>query len=227
MITDPSLRLLTTGCRRPRPHSVDAHGVAWARHRIQVCATVRTLLRGLHGCACPLRASPLHRFTYIEGGRRETGQGWASTVSSGMTTNGRTRQVVGVACDFPSVRILHLADVHLDRPFVGVPLDAARRRRYELRATFERCLQLARSRAVDLVTTGGDLWEAEHVTADTRAWVAAKVEALEVPRRARRRAANHPRHRGPRPRRARRAGRCRRRPHRSPRSTAARPVERR
>ena len=82
---------------------------------------------------------------------------------------------------FPPVRILHLADVHLDRPFVGLPLDAARQRRGELRATFERCLQLARDRGIDLVTIGGDLWEEEHVTADTRAWAAAKLEALELP----------------------------------------------
>ena len=82
---------------------------------------------------------------------------------------------------FPCVRILHLADVHLDRPFVGLPLDAARRRRGDLRATFERCLQLARDRGIDLVTIGGDLWEEEHVTADTRAWAAAKLEALELP----------------------------------------------
>jgi DNA repair protein SbcD/Mre11 len=80
-----------------------------------------------------------------------------------------------------AVRILHLADVHLDRPFIGLPLDAARRRRGELRATFERCLELAVERAVDLVTIGGDLWEEEHVTTDTRSWVAAKLEALNLP----------------------------------------------
>lgn len=79
------------------------------------------------------------------------------------------------------MRILHLADVHLDRPFVGLPLEAARRRRGELRRTFESCLELARERGADLVSIGGDLWEEEHVSADTRAWVAAKLEALHLP----------------------------------------------
>jgi exonuclease SbcD len=79
------------------------------------------------------------------------------------------------------MRILHLADVHLDRPFVGLALDAARRRREELRRTFERCLDLARERGADLVTIGGDLWEEEHVTRDSRAWVAARLDALNLP----------------------------------------------
>jgi exonuclease SbcD len=79
------------------------------------------------------------------------------------------------------VRILHLADVHLDRPFVGLPGDVARRRRGELRRTFERCLELAREHGAGVVSIGGDLWEEEHVSADTRSWVAAKLEALDMP----------------------------------------------
>jgi exonuclease SbcD len=76
------------------------------------------------------------------------------------------------------VKILHLADVHLDRPFVGMPRDAARRRRQELRAALSRCLDAARDRAVDLVTIGGDLWEDEHVTTDTRRFVAHELGRL-------------------------------------------------
>ena len=111
MIADPSLANIDDRLPPAQNRIPQARMASRGRgHRIQVFGTVRTLLRGLHGCACLLRASPLHRFTYTEGRRRETGQGWPSTVSSGMTTNGRTRQVVGVACDFPSVRILHLAD---------------------------------------------------------------------------------------------------------------------
>lgn len=66
------------------------------------------------------------------------------------------------------MRILHFADVHLDRPFVGVSPEAARRRRGELADAFRRCLRLADEHDVDLVTIGGDLWEEEHVSADTR-----------------------------------------------------------
>ena len=79
------------------------------------------------------------------------------------------------------MKILHLADVHLDRPFVGVTRDEARARRADLFATFQRCLRAARDHAVDAVTIGGDLWEDEHVTANTRHAVAHELGLLEVP----------------------------------------------
>ena len=65
------------------------------------------------------------------------------------------------------MRILHFADVHLDRPFTGLTPDRAKDRRHDLFEAFRRCLALAREREVDLVTIGGDLWEEEHVRADT------------------------------------------------------------
>ena len=79
------------------------------------------------------------------------------------------------------MKILHFADVHLDRPFVGVPRDGARARRNDLRIAFQRCLAAARRNRVDLVTIGGDLWEDEHVTADTRGFVAYELERLSLP----------------------------------------------
>jgi DNA repair exonuclease SbcCD nuclease subunit len=79
------------------------------------------------------------------------------------------------------MKILHFADVHLDRPLVGLPPDVGRHRRLELRAAFRRCLAAAREHHVDLVTIGGDLWEDEHVTPDTRRFVASELEALGLP----------------------------------------------
>ena len=73
------------------------------------------------------------------------------------------------------MRIVHFADVHLDRPFIGMELEAARERRAGLRAAFDRCLELATSRGADLITIGGDLWEDEHVTPDTIRWVADRL----------------------------------------------------
>src|SRR4051794_27525322 len=56
------------------------------------------------------------------------------------------------ACaDTARTRIMHIADVHLDRPFVGMEVEAARARRGALRSAFDRCLEVARSREVDLV----------------------------------------------------------------------------
>jgi exonuclease SbcD len=78
-------------------------------------------------------------------------------------------------------RILHIADVHLDRPFVGLSAESARRRRSELFDAFRRCLALAVERDVDLITIGGDLWEEEHVRPDTRSSVAHELSRLGVP----------------------------------------------
>ncbi len=79
------------------------------------------------------------------------------------------------------MRILHLSDLHLDRPFPSLLIDEARARRRELRAAFDRALALAAQRAVDLVTIGGDLWEDEHVTGDTRAYVVGALARLQLP----------------------------------------------
>lgn len=79
------------------------------------------------------------------------------------------------------MRILHLADLHLDRPFVGLPIEAARERRRELRAALDRCLDLARERDAAAITIGGDLWEDEHVTPDTLRWTADRLGGTGLP----------------------------------------------
>jgi DNA repair exonuclease SbcCD nuclease subunit len=79
------------------------------------------------------------------------------------------------------MRILHIADVHLDRPFVDLGTAEARARRAEVRDTFRRALELAEERRVDLITIGGDLWEDENVVADTRLSVARELERTGVP----------------------------------------------
>jgi DNA repair exonuclease SbcCD nuclease subunit len=79
------------------------------------------------------------------------------------------------------MRILHFADVHLDRPFVGLSRAAARQRREDLADAFRRCLTAARDQNVDAVTIGGDLWEDENVTPDTRASVAYELGLLGLP----------------------------------------------
>lgn len=79
------------------------------------------------------------------------------------------------------MRILHLADVHLDRPLAGLPQAAAATQRRNLYEAFCRALALGRDHEVDLVTIGGDLWEEEHVRADTRASVAHELGRLGLP----------------------------------------------
>ena len=79
------------------------------------------------------------------------------------------------------MRILHIADVHLDRPFVGLAREAARQRRVDLADAFRRCLAGVREHEADALTIGGDLWEDENVTPDTRASVAHELGQLDVP----------------------------------------------
>ena len=80
-----------------------------------------------------------------------------------------------------AVRILHIADVHLDRPFVGVAAERRRQLRRRLLDTFARALEVAVERRCDLVTVGGDLWEEENVTRSTRREVAALLARAGLP----------------------------------------------
>jgi exonuclease SbcD len=66
-------------------------------------------------------------------------------------------------------RMLHLADLHLDRSFAGLGCqgDLARRRRQGLREALRAAGQAARDRGCDAVSIGGDLYEHERAGIDT------------------------------------------------------------
>jgi DNA repair exonuclease SbcCD nuclease subunit len=77
-------------------------------------------------------------------------------------------------------RILHFADLHLDRSFAGLrmaPSEAAKRRE-ELRAALRRIVELALELDVDALTVGGDLYEHECVTRDTANFIAGEFAKL-------------------------------------------------
>lgn len=69
-----------------------------------------------------------------------------------------------------TLRVLHLADLHLDSSFSGSNQRSgvSRERREGLRRALRRAFDLAHERHVDAVTIGGDLYEAERVSPDTR-----------------------------------------------------------
>ena len=66
-------------------------------------------------------------------------------------------------------RILHFADLHLDRSFAGLGMASAEadKRRWELRDALRRIVDLAIERQCDVITIGGDLYEHDRVTLDT------------------------------------------------------------
>ena len=72
-----------------------------------------------------------------------------------------------------ALRLLHFADLHLDRSFASERLYGvgAQRRRADLRAALQRILQRARDAQADLITCAGDLFEQDHVTRETASFL--------------------------------------------------------
>jgi exonuclease SbcD len=66
-----------------------------------------------------------------------------------------------------ALRILHVADLHLDAPFAWADPRTSQRRRDNRRRTLERIVRLAADERVDALTSGGDLFEHELVSPDT------------------------------------------------------------
>jgi DNA repair exonuclease SbcCD nuclease subunit len=73
-----------------------------------------------------------------------------------------------------ALRLLHFADLHLDRSFASQRLFgvAAQRRREDLRAALQRVLERAEREQVDLITCAGDLFEHDHITRETATFLA-------------------------------------------------------
>ncbi len=58
-----------------------------------------------------------------------------------------------------SLRILHVADVHLGVKFRGLPPDKARNRREGLKKTFSKMIDLAKSSRTNALLIAGDLFD--------------------------------------------------------------------
>lgn len=65
------------------------------------------------------------------------------------------------------IKFLHCSDIHLDAPYVGIPLDKADERRREGRTTFLRMMELAREREIDYILISGDLFDSRFATNTT------------------------------------------------------------
>lgn len=81
------------------------------------------------------------------------------------------------------LRIFHLADVHLCRPFRGLRLDPGRAvaRTGELLETFSRAVQAATDERFDLMLVAGDLFEHDHVDRATLRVVMEAFAAFDRP----------------------------------------------
>ncbi len=76
------------------------------------------------------------------------------------------------------MRLLHLADIHLDAPFAWAGAAGGRRRREAIRAAFTAALDLVAGERVDAVCVAGDLFEHERVSVDTARFLADAFAAL-------------------------------------------------
>lgn len=77
-----------------------------------------------------------------------------------------------------TIRILHLADLHLDHAFSWATATLARRRRQAIRDALDRALGIARAERVDAVLCAGDLFDLAQVTPDTVAFLVAAFGRL-------------------------------------------------
>ena len=65
------------------------------------------------------------------------------------------------------IKLVHCADLHLDSPFISEDAGKAALRRKELRETFSRLIDEAKSFSADIVLISGDLFDRKSVTKDT------------------------------------------------------------
>lgn len=65
------------------------------------------------------------------------------------------------------VKLLHLADLHLDSPFKGLPQSEAAERRSALREVFSDALEYAGNVGVSMVLLSGDLFDGEYYSMQT------------------------------------------------------------
>ena len=82
-----------------------------------------------------------------------------------------------------ALRLLHFADLHLDRSFASERLYGvgAQRRRGDLRAALQRIVERAHQAQVDLITCAGDLFEQDHVTRDTASFLTQTLGSAGLP----------------------------------------------
>jgi DNA repair protein SbcD/Mre11 len=80
------------------------------------------------------------------------------------------------------MKLLHIADIHLDRVFHLAELrPAAVRRRAELRDAVTRALALGRASGVDAICIAGDVYEHDYVSEDTVSFLRDSLAATGVP----------------------------------------------
>lgn len=80
-----------------------------------------------------------------------------------------------------SLRILHVADVHLGVKFKGLPPDKARNRREDIKKTFSKMIDLAKSSRTNVLLIAGDLFDDPHPSQSLVSFVMDEMKNAEIP----------------------------------------------
>lgn len=75
------------------------------------------------------------------------------------------------------VKILHIADVHLDSPFTLYNVGEAEKRRMELRAAFSSAVMFAKDNGVQICLISGDLFDSEYITNDGAEFISGVIRS--------------------------------------------------
>jgi DNA repair exonuclease SbcCD nuclease subunit len=80
-----------------------------------------------------------------------------------------------------SLRVLHVADVHLGARFKGLPPNKARNRREDLKSTFSKIISLAKSSKSTSILIAGDLFDNPHPNSSLVSFVINEMKLAEIP----------------------------------------------
>ncbi len=80
-----------------------------------------------------------------------------------------------------SLRILHVADVHLGVKFKGLPPDKAQNRREDLKKTFSKMIDLVKSSRSNVLLIAGDLFDDPHPSTSLVSFVINEMKRAEIP----------------------------------------------
>jgi len=80
-----------------------------------------------------------------------------------------------------SLRILHVADVHLGAKFKGIPPTKARNRRDDLKKTFSKMIDLAKSSKSNVLLIAGDLFDDPNPSSSLVSFVINELKRAEIP----------------------------------------------
>ncbi|MCZ7382027.1 MAG: DNA repair exonuclease [Candidatus Methanoperedens sp.] len=80
-----------------------------------------------------------------------------------------------------SLRVLHVADVHLGAKFKGLPPNKARNRREDLKNTFGKIIALAKSSKSTAILIAGDLFDNPNPNSSLVSFVTNEMEKAEIP----------------------------------------------